>query len=1223
MSIRCLGCMKLKEKSPVCEHCGYNENVPNYAHQLPIGTVLREHYLVGKALGQGGFGITYIGWDQNLDLAVAIKEYYPNGIVNRESTHSLSVSTSEFNTELYQHNRERFLREARALARLSNVPGIVGIYNFFPENNTAYIIMEYVEGIDLKRYIKAQGRPLTPEEAFAVLRPVMDSLSRVHEAGLVHRDISPDNIMIQRDGKAKLLDFGAVREVGDAQLDKNLSRSTESILKHGYAPIEQYQRRGNLGPWTDVYALCATVYYCLTQETPPDAPERMIEFAEVEWDKIPGLTEKQVQIFAQGMAIMPRDRYHSIAELRNALFPEAPEPKPEPKPLPKPVPEPEPEPEVALTVNAVVEATVISHITEQNQKKQEEILPEPKAVQISLEERRLQQEKLEQQRKAQEEKQRREVELQEQRRLELEEKQRQEEARKERRRQEQLEKQLLEQEAKELRKKAQLEKQRREAELREKRRLEQEEKLHREKEQKEQRRQAQIRLQEEKRQRQIQEQKDKQEQLELRRQKRLEEKQRKEAESAGRSIHKILIPVLAVIAVMLTTLLLMPKGEDGEQMQVQVKETVGVTIGETTPSEENHLPSVFVPEEVNCLVNHPVSFQKPTQTYTYQSWTENGELVITGDQLSINVQGNSVTVTVSGLDIQDTYLTNLSNSREGQIEYEWFVFFVGEETCAIVTEAGCHEGPGANVLCSIDQMSHSLYDVDLLDAGHSYRMSTVPYHPFIETTWNKSSITWRYTISSDHPFDFSKLKQVIVHEHNRPKDTFLCRVYNPTTGVPAASSDMPCMDCGDWREDSAMYGYQTGTRNGSRFVEGENLSITVNGSNDVSVTLSGLDIRDSYPVNLSTTGKDMMEYGWHVTLHGEDTYRIGTSSWAFAPGQTETRTLDQMQNSLWDVAEDGSAKCISNVYMDVSWDKTSITWHYIIPSDHPFDFTKLKQVSVHVDNIPEGIDSCWVYNPQVAQISAGVEDVWKENVMMAHPFTDFDQKETVTTVTFLDTVKDAPEDCWDISYKQNGSVLAWMDGTELYIGAEGGIAAPEDCSSLFNGWKNLQIIEFNGAFHTEDVTTMSAMFIGCHQLRTLDLSSFNTGKVTDMSSMFQNCFQLSSVNFSGVDTALVTDMNNVFTGCANLDELDLSGFDTSNVTSMRSMFLDCMSLKKLNLSGWNTGKVTDMTYMFRGCSWLSSVDVSNFDASSVTNYKDFMDEGKTINGQPWEEFFEK
>ena len=318
---RCNGCMQPMDNVPVCPHCGYPANAKNASHQLPAGTILRDQYLIGRVLGQGGFGITYLGWDRYLETPVAIKEYFPSGMVMRETSLSLDVNDCGGDTAaLFQHNRERFLREARTLAKFAGVPQIVRVQNLFLANNTAYIVMEYVQGITLKQYVARRGGRLGAEETFAILRPVMEALTKVHDAGLVHRDISPDNIMMLPGGGAKLLDFGAVRDVGAANVDKALTRSTEAILKHGFAPMEQYQKRGSLGPWTDVYALCATIYFCLTGEVPADAPERMMGENEVRWDGIPGLTPERAKALERGMALLPKNRTGSIAELYGGLY---------------------------------------------------------------------------------------------------------------------------------------------------------------------------------------------------------------------------------------------------------------------------------------------------------------------------------------------------------------------------------------------------------------------------------------------------------------------------------------------------------------------------------------------------------------------------------------------------------------------------------------------------------------------------------------------------------------------------------------------------------------------------------------------------------------------------------------------------------------------------------------------------------------------------------------
>ena len=338
---QCLGCMGIKSGT-VCEHCGYDERRQNAPHQLQAGTILLGKYLVGRALGQGGFGITYLGWNRYLETKVAIKEYYPSFFVDRNATHDTSViCKSAQMEEYYTENRKRFLREAKTLAKLQKIPQIVSIHDFFEMNNTAYIVMEYLQGNDLRDYIRVKGGRLSPAETFRILRPVMVALSEVHEAGMVHRDISPDNIMLLHDGSVKLMDFGAVRSVHNAAVDKELTQATQAIVKHGFAPIEQYSAKGSIGPWTDEYALCATMYYCMTGRVPENATDRIDGETELEWDRIPGLTEYQQQVLRKGSAIRARDRYASVRELMEALFTRngsVPQPAPHPTPsIPQPI----------------------------------------------------------------------------------------------------------------------------------------------------------------------------------------------------------------------------------------------------------------------------------------------------------------------------------------------------------------------------------------------------------------------------------------------------------------------------------------------------------------------------------------------------------------------------------------------------------------------------------------------------------------------------------------------------------------------------------------------------------------------------------------------------------------------------------------------------------------------------------------------------------------------
>lgn len=179
----CYGCMRRKRQSPVCEFCGFDERQLNEENQLPIGTVLQGQYVIGRVLGQGGFGITYIGWDRLLEIPVAVKEYFPAGIVQRDIRMGPAVRCLARDQEMFEKHREKFLQEARTLGQLVSVPEIVQVRNFFVANNTAYIVMEYVQGITLKQMLRDLGRPMTVEEALKVMDPVLRGLEKVHGPG--------------------------------------------------------------------------------------------------------------------------------------------------------------------------------------------------------------------------------------------------------------------------------------------------------------------------------------------------------------------------------------------------------------------------------------------------------------------------------------------------------------------------------------------------------------------------------------------------------------------------------------------------------------------------------------------------------------------------------------------------------------------------------------------------------------------------------------------------------------------------------------------------------------------------------------------------------------------------------------------------------------------------------------------------------------------------------
>ncbi len=310
--MRCGHCMKETSKNAkFCPYCGKNPREDNPQHHLSPGTVLHDRYILGNTIGEGGFGITYTGYDKNLDLKIAVKEFFPSGYANRNKTLSKDV-TLNYNEqgEYFRKGRENFLREAKSIAKFSSEDGIVDVRDYFAENNTAYIVMEYLDGENLNKRINSNG-VFKAKEIFRLMLPIMNSLKKMHDEKIVHRDISPDNIMYLKSGRLKLMDFGSARYFAGAE-----QKTMSIMLKPGYAPYEQYGSGGKQGPWTDVYGICATIYKCITGVTPPDSLDRcrndtLKKPSELGADISPALED----VLMYGMAIYESNRCRDMEEL--------------------------------------------------------------------------------------------------------------------------------------------------------------------------------------------------------------------------------------------------------------------------------------------------------------------------------------------------------------------------------------------------------------------------------------------------------------------------------------------------------------------------------------------------------------------------------------------------------------------------------------------------------------------------------------------------------------------------------------------------------------------------------------------------------------------------------------------------------------------------------------------------------------------------------------------
>lgn len=295
------------------------------------GAILNERYVIGRALGHGGFSVTYLAWDALLLHKVAIKEYLPSEYATRRPGESRLTIFSGKEGEYFQFGKEKFLDEAKRLSAFQNEDGIVHVYDCFSANETAYLVMEYLDGITLSEYLKKeaavspQGR-IAPEEAISMLTPVMLSLQRVHDSGMIHRDIAPDNIMLLKDGGVRLIDFGAARHAVH-----DCGKSMTVIIKDGYSPEEQYNSHSVQGPAADVYALSATLYQMITGITPPGAIERGEYLQKHKRDMLPppskfnkAVTKTQDTAILNGMALHTQDRTQSVAELYEELTAQTP-----------------------------------------------------------------------------------------------------------------------------------------------------------------------------------------------------------------------------------------------------------------------------------------------------------------------------------------------------------------------------------------------------------------------------------------------------------------------------------------------------------------------------------------------------------------------------------------------------------------------------------------------------------------------------------------------------------------------------------------------------------------------------------------------------------------------------------------------------------------------------------------------------------------------------------
>lgn len=313
----CMGCMQPKGAHWACPHCGYR-NKPRNPMVLPYQAVLNNKFLIGRILGKpGGFGVTYLAWDLVLHTTVAVKEYFPGSLAVRSPDHSTVMFDNEKDHAQFSYGLEQFLREARALAQFSH-PNIVRVREFFQQNNTAYLVMDYYEGISLEDFVQRKGGKIPEDLAVNLLLPILDGLHQVHQKKMLHRDIKPANIYLTKAGTAILLDFGAARFA----IGQN-SQTVSVILTAGFAPFEQYlQKAGELlGPWTDIYAYGATLYAITTGIAPDNAINRhQRDTLLAPIDIVPALTPQFSAAVMAALTLDPEQRPQTAQAFQSLLL---------------------------------------------------------------------------------------------------------------------------------------------------------------------------------------------------------------------------------------------------------------------------------------------------------------------------------------------------------------------------------------------------------------------------------------------------------------------------------------------------------------------------------------------------------------------------------------------------------------------------------------------------------------------------------------------------------------------------------------------------------------------------------------------------------------------------------------------------------------------------------------------------------------------------------------
>ena len=1128
----CSRCMRPIEEEAVCPYCGYDHREQeNENPALSRGTLLNGRYQLGSVIGFGGFGITYAAYDEVLQTPVAIKEYFPREFARRDTEETDDLQVSEENRSLYQVGREHFIREARVLGMMKDIRGVVTVQDYFEENETAYIVMEYIRGTPLEAY----AGKVKPGQLFAMLREPIDALTVLHKQGILHRDITPSNLLVQEDGSVKLIDFGAA-----ARMDREQSMI---LITKRYAPLEQYGTSGQaLGPWTDIYGLCATIYHVLTGEAPPDALSRSQKDELIPLGKRRlRLKSWQARAVMKGLEVNPKKRPQSMEEFRSILYNT---PMPEEIRLRRKIrrqygaatagillagagifwavtgswmpsrtlldvnetdfkdysPSEDDRADADVLGNSAYRRSQIGSITFLDSRKEAgedawdvsderdgSVLAwvQPTESDASLYDLYIGAEGG--------------VKANENCSYAF----------------------------------AGFENA------------------------------GQITF-------------------------------------AGHFDTGETVSMVGMFqgCVGLTEIDLegfrTEKVREFDQMfsRCYSLTSLDVSMFDTAGAEDFSGMFRYCRSLESLKLGGLDTKAARDLNAMFEDCAALKELDVSGFDTARVTDMDSMFAGCASLEELDVSgfdtarVTDMASMFEG---------------CAALKELDVSGFDTSRVerMSSLFENCGSLKKLDLAgwDTSLTENMNSLFHGCASLEELNLEGLDTSQVTSMSYMFaDCASLTSLDLKGLDVSQVTSMAGMFSGCGKL--SSLLLSGWDTSGAESMSYMFAdcFALETVDVSGF--------DTSGVKDLSSMFSGCrSLRELDLKNFANPQAEDMSWMFQecyslkeLDLSGFGTSRAEDMSWMFC----DCVSLTGLDLTGWDTKHVSDMKymfynCRSLADLDLTnLDTSALQFDSGMLDGTVWEGKELSQVLPLTGILlePEKVDFQGVDWEYADGSDAGV---FGNSAI---------RRSQIGTITFMDTTAQAGEDAWDVSLAGDGSVLAWTKENgalyDLYIGGEGGVKAGENARALFACFDHVRDIRFNGNFHTGDTADMSILFYHCRALEELDLSGLDTAQTATMRGMFEGCENLKKVNLSGLSTEKVIDMSFLFYGCSSLKEADVSGFDTSRVTDMSGMFYNCMELEELDVSGFDTGNAAALSWMFYSCIRLEELDVSGFDTSKTT-----------------------